>query len=116
MPFENGKQVEAAPVAVTPEKPLTHTEPHTNAEEIAAELATLPYREYFGDMSGEDKGKLDYILDNLNPEAKLQPEEVMGKIRAISAKFGETGENRLDKVYRYLRLANTVHEHILGGL
>ena len=116
MPFENGKQVEAAAPETIPETPLTHTEPHINADEIAAELAVLPYREFFGDMSTQDKGKLDYILDQLNPEAKLQPDEVMGKIRSISAKFGDTGENRLDKVYRYLRLANTVHEHILGGL
>jgi hypothetical protein len=116
MPFENGKQVTDAPVERVPETSLTHTEPHTDAAEIAAELAVAPYREFFGDMTQEDKGKLDYILDQINPESKLQPDEVMGKIRSISAKFGDTGENRLDKVYRYLRLANTVHEHILGGI
>ena len=119
MPFENGKSVDAPAEASKAQAELSHTEPHTDSETqaIRQELAIAPYREFFGDLSTEDKPKLEYVLNHLNPEDKLEAEEVMAKIRSIDAKFGRgDGENRLNKVYRYLRMFNTIHEHVLGEL
>jgi hypothetical protein len=105
--FENGQKV----VAET--KPITEVKPEAGGEEaIAEELKFRPYREFFniseGDLDGNQK--LDYILRWANPKGKLEKEEVLEKLSRLNTTLGaeNLGEQRINKIYRHIRILRTI--------
>ena len=118
MPFENGKHQEVQPTESKPEAPLTHTEPSIDDGIIAQEIALKPFKTLFGELSEDEKPKLDYIRRAIDADGKLESDEVIAKIRSLESRLGtlQMHDNRLDRVYRYLKMANSVHEQIVGAL
>lgn len=113
--FANGRVSNATEAAAPDTTPNLET-PQIDEGEVARELAVRPYRVFFGELEETDKPKLDYLIRQLNPNSKLQPDEVIGKIRSIEAKLGASQEKRIDRVYRYIKLVNTNRELLLEAL
>lgn len=111
--YVDGKAV--APPASTPSPQVSGETPAGDADSILAELRIKPYQEYLGDS---DPKQLDYIIRTLNPDGKLEQEEVLQKIRDIDSKLGATplGQTKLFKVYRYVKMVKGIPDFVLGGL
>lgn len=117
--FSGGQRVTDSPQdASQPESEKISEFSPLPQEELQRELALRPYRQFLGaTTTPTDDDKLLYLVRSLNPNHKLQPDEVLAKMRRIDAQFGapQPGEPRLERIYRYVKLVKTTQAELLEG-
>ena len=116
--FSGGTRV-TTPTTTTPAT-AEQTSSGADTTDLVRELNVRHYRDYFGVTTPDADAdvKVEYIVKKLNPDGKLETNDVLKVLRRLSDKLGEgtLGEGRLSKAYRYLRLVDNVQEALLQNL
>jgi hypothetical protein len=109
--FIEGKLVKQKPAPAKEEKSGEAQFGAVGDEEVVKELKLRPYREFFRVGTGKDD-VLNYLVNFFSKDAK-EPELVIQKMKDAESKLTKDPfEGRLDRLYRYARLLNTIHNEM----